>query len=134
MIFGFGGKKRFYFRVFDDALRKAGLHPATMDDAFRLTVWRWVEEEIASGRCRDENPHYSLMEAVARLAAFAMLEPEESREQLPAEALAAVTERLDRVLDDPETDGLDNRVIRLVLATGRANRTIAERVELDVEG
>lgn len=133
MIFGFGGKKRFYFKVFDDAARRCGLHSALLDDAFRLTVWRWVERECSSQGGNDDGCLASGMEAVAQLVAFAMLEPVESREYLSAEAFAAVDGRLDQVLDRPEEDGLDNRVIRLVLATGRANRNIAERVELDVE-
>lgn len=134
MIFGFGGKKRFYFKVFDDAARRCGLHASLVEDAFRLTVWRWVDAECAAQGRQGDDCLYHGMEAVARLAAFAMLEPEESRDHLSDEEFAAVAGRLEQVLDHPEWDGLDNRVIRLVLATGRANRSIADRVELDVEG
>lgn len=139
MIFGFGGKKRFYFKVFDDAARRCGLHGSLVEDAFRLTVWRWVEADCARKASHTKNAEandclYHGMEAVARLAAFAMLEPEESRDHLSEEEFAAVAGRLEQVLDQPERDGLDNQVIRLVLATGRANRSITDRVELDVEG
>lgn len=133
MIFGFGGKKRFYFQAFDRGLRDAGVHPALVEDAMRLAVYRWVMDRLpAPGR----DPglfHQEEMEAAGRFAAFVLIGPGEIVAQGAGARLGELEARFDTVLDAPDHDTVDARLVRLIVSLDRAADDIASRIEIEVD-
>lgn len=133
MIFGFGGKKRFYFKAFDRGLREAGVHPALVEDAMRLAVYRWVSDRVP-GPGRDPGLfHQEEMEAAGRFAAFVMTGPATLTAESAGAHLGELEARFDAVLDAPDHDTVDTRLVRLILSLDRAADEIASRIEIEVD-
>ena len=133
MIVGFGGKKRFYFKQFDAALRECGVHPVLVEDAVRLTILRMVEDLPARPGVSENDRVADGMTRAGRLTALLLQGVEETARHVPPEGLADLRARLCDVAARPEQDGLDSRVIRLILVLGRADRALLDEVGLDLD-
>jgi hypothetical protein len=133
VIFGFGGKKRFYFKQFDTALRACGVHPVLVEDAVRLTVLRMVEELPARAGVSENDRVADGMQRAGALTALLLQGSEETARHIDAAAMAELRGRLVSVAERPEQDGLDSRVIRLILVLGRADQALLDEVGLDLD-
>lgn len=133
MIFGFGGRKRFYFKQFDVALRECGVHPLLIEDALRLTVLRMVEDFPARPGVRANDRVADGMTRAGRLVALLLQGVEEMGRHVDAALLAETRGRLLAVAERPEQDGLDSRVIRLLLALARADQALLDEVGLGLD-
>lgn len=109
-------------RLLDDALRAAGLHPAVVPEAVKLTVLRLLGDH--------RNDPAALTEA-ADLLAYLMLGAEDHAEATDAARAAAAEARVERAVE--AGDSLDARLILLALQAGVAQPSVVHRFGLEAE-
>jgi len=119
-LFGLFGKARGQERL-DDCLRQAGLHPATLDEAIKLTLLRLL-------RGRGEGAAFMAeLQSSADLLVYCILGPTDFRAKNGPAAAEAQERRLTRAGELGQ--GLDAEIVLLCLHSGLASETLAERFE-----
>lgn len=120
-LFNLFGRAR-DLRQLDDALRAAGLHPAVVPEAVKLTVLRLLGD-------RRHDPA-ALAEA-SHLLAYLMLGPEDYAEATDARACRDAEARIERAVE--EGDSLDARLVLLALQAALAQPDVVARFGLEAE-
>lgn len=106
----------------DDALRAAGLHPAVVPEAVKLTVLKLLGD-------RRQDPQ-ALAEAAALLG-YLMLGPDDYAEATDARACAAAEDRLMAAM--AAGDSLDAQLVLLTLQARVAQPEVVQRFGLEAE-
>lgn len=106
----------------DDALRAAGLHPAVVPEAVKLTVLKLLAD-------RRQDPQ-ALAEAAALLG-YLMLGPDDYAEATDARACAAAEARLGAAV--AAGDSLDAQLVLLTLQARVAQPAVVQRFGLEAE-
>ncbi len=106
----------------DDALRAAGLHPALVPEAVKLTVLKVLGE----GR---QNP--AALRHAGDLLAYMMLGADDHANAAGAEAAARVEQRIEDAVAAGDSD--DARLILLCLQAGVAQPGVVRRFGLEAE-
>lgn len=122
-LFGRFGRAR-DLRHLDEELRNAGLHPALVPDAVKLTVIRLLK--TAYGDAGPHIPH------AAALVAYCVLGPDSYAETNGTDLTQAVERRLNEAVE--AESGLDAEVVLLTLHAGITNPEVVEDFGLDVAG
>jgi len=123
-LFGVLGRSRDLQRL-DASLRDRGLHPHLMPDAVKLTVLKLLQEE--TGR---RSPSAAAHEAASALLVYCQLGAESYAEENGGPDLDAVEGRLEEALE--AGDGLDARLVLLMLHSGMIEPSVVERFDLGV--
>jgi hypothetical protein len=105
------------------ALRAAGLHPALMPDAVKLTVLKLLTEETG-----DKMPGEQPCAQAAELLAFCMLGPRNFTTANDPGRAGAARARLEAALEAGES--LDARLVLLVLHAGVVEPNLVDRYGL----
>lgn len=114
-------------KALDHALREAGVHPALVPEAVKLTILRLHSTEAETGtRHRDE----AFREA-ARLFAYCMLGSEQFEESNSRSDAERVERRLDAAI--AAGDSLDAQLVLLALHSGLIAPEIADRIDVERE-
>ncbi len=122
-LFGRFGRAR-DLRHLDDELRTAGLHPALVSDAVKMTVIRLLKS--AHG---DAGPHVA---DAAALVAYCTLGPGPYAEANGTDLTHAVERRLHEAV--AEESGLDAEIVLLTMHANLIHPDVVEDFGLDVDG
>ncbi|SOE00732.1 hypothetical protein [Caenispirillum bisanense] len=106
----------------DDALRAAGLHPAVVPEAVKLTVLKLL------GDCRQDP---SALGEAAALLGYLMLGPDDYAEATGARAGAAAEARVEAAV--AAGDSLDAQLVLLTLQARVAQPAVVQRFGLEAE-
>ncbi len=120
-VFGRSGE----LRALDEALRAAGLHPALVPDAVKLTVLSLLKD------ARGENPAAEDYGHAAALLCYCVLGGGAFAGAKGEAAAAAVDRRIEAALE--AGDGLDASLILLVLHAGLIHPGVKEAYEFESE-
>ena len=128
---GFGSKRKTAFRALDREWLPLDIDIRRVNDGVRQLLYQWAREQ---GDHRGETDMCLL--DLAMFSGFLMLGPELAARPFGKEGLAAMQARFDQALlaadhDSVSDDPLDVRVIKLVLASGLADRDIEALVALE---
>lgn len=124
-IFGIFGRSQDMQR-FDQALRTAGLNPRLVSDAVKITTLKQLKQ--ANGGTPPDLRAYTM---AAELVSYCVLGRQEFlnvKDELETEAVEA---RLIRAIEAGQ--GLDARLVILVLHAGLAHPSVVEHFNLGVE-
>lgn len=121
-LFGRFGRSR-DLRQLDDELRTAGVHPALVSDAVKLTIIRLLK--TAHG---DAAPHFA---DAAPLVAYCAIGPRPFADANGSDAAGAVERRLHAAIAD-ETS-LDAQIVLLTMHAGLIQPEVVERFGLNID-
>lgn len=122
-LFGRFGRAR-DLRHLDDALRSAGLHPALVSDAVKMTVIRLLKAVHG-----ETDPH---IPDAAALLAFCIMGPGPFAETNGAEAADAVTHRIHAAI--AAESSLDAEIVLLAIHAETLHPDVIEDFGLDADG
>lgn len=122
-LFGRFGRAR-DLRHLDDTLRSAGLHPALVSDAVKMTVIRLLK--AAHG---ETEPH---IPDAAALLAFCTLGPGPFAETNGTKAAEAIEHRIHAAV--AQGDGLDAEIVLLAIHAETIHPDVVEAFGLDAAG
>lgn len=113
------------FRALDRALREAGVHPALVPEAVKLTILKLQKNEAGTVASLAED---GCVEA-ARLFAYCML----GREQFIAANSVSEAEGIERRVEAAIAagDSLDAQLILLAVHSGLIDADIADRIDVE---
>lgn len=109
-------------RLLDDALRGAGLHPALVPEAVKLTVLKLLGD-------RRQEP--AALGDAAHLLAYLMLGPEDFAEATGVRACQDAEARIGRAVE--EGDSLDAHLVLLAMQAQVAQPGVVQRFGLEAE-
>jgi hypothetical protein len=120
-VFGRSGE----LRALDQALRAAGLHPALIPDAVKLTVLNLLKD------ARGENPAEEDYRDAAELLCYCALGPVIFADANGGPAAEAAGRRVEAALE--AGDGLDASLILLLLHAAIVHPGVKEAYQLEIE-
>jgi hypothetical protein len=131
-ILGFGSKRKWAFQVLDREWIALDIDISRINDGVRQLLFQWAQEEGASKDALDP----ALLD-FATFTGFLMLGPELGARPLGPDGVTTMINRLEAALvqDLKEEDfveaSTDVRLVKLILATGLADRDIEAMVKLE---
>ncbi len=128
---GFGSKRKTAFRILDREWAALDIDVRTVDNGVRQLLYQWTEEHT-----RHEEEADRILLDLAAFSGFLMRGPELAVRTLGRDGVSRMEYRLDGALRTEEKtadaqDSLDEKVIKLILAAGLADRDIEALVSLD---
>ena len=131
-ILGFGSKRKWAFQVLDREWIALDIDISRINEGVRQLLFQWAQEEGASKDALDP----ALLD-FATFTGFLMLGPELGARPLGPDGVTTMINRLEAALvqDLKEEDfveaSTDVRLVKLILATGLADRDIEAMVKLE---
>lgn len=121
-LFGRFGRAR-ELRQLDDELRTAGLHPALVTDAVKLTIIRLLK--AAHGDAAPNFPN------AAPLVAYCAIGPGPFGDANGSDAAEAIERQMHRAV--AEENSLDAQIVLLTMHAGLIQPDVVERFELKID-
>ena len=113
-------------RIFDDALRSAGLHPRLVPDAVKIATLKMLKEDR-----RGEKPSLTSCTFAANMLAYCMLGDQGFFEEHGETARVILEKRLQLAIDIE--DSLDTQLILLTLHASLTQEALIVRYNLRVD-
>lgn len=132
-ILGFGSKRKSAFQVLDREWIALDVDIRRIDGGVRQLLYQWAQESGDSKQVLD-----STLISIAKFSGYLMLGPELGARPFGQQGLVEMSTLFEDALTadskiEEESDlPLEVRIVRLILATGLADRDIEALVELEI--
>jgi len=123
---GFGSKRKSAFRLLDREGGALDVDLRTVDDGIRQLLYQWAQQDAESTDHLD-----ALLTDWAMFTGYLMRGPELSKRGLGSLTVTEFAARLENAVSNQDQESIDVRLIKLILATGRADRDIAAVIGLE---
>ena len=129
---GFGSKRKTAFRLLDLEWEALDIDVRQIDNGVRQLLYQWTLDSIIYEKDTDQ-----ILLDLANFSGFLMRGPERAERALGREGAKKMNMRLKEGIEasaqdhDTETDTLDVKIIKLILAAGLADSEIEELISLD---